>query len=38
MNFHRIIYLSSGEVLEDGDPKELLSNINTHFYKLYNHL
>ncbi|KAL4490821.1 hypothetical protein ABPG72_021875 [Tetrahymena utriculariae] len=38
MNFDRIIFLNQGEILEQGSPKELLDNSQSHFYSLYHHL
>ncbi|KAL4461618.1 hypothetical protein ABPG74_016242 [Tetrahymena malaccensis] len=38
MNFDRVIFLNQGEILEQGTPKELLENSQSHFYSLYHHL
>ncbi|MFA5317862.1 MAG: ABC transporter ATP-binding protein [Patescibacteria group bacterium] len=35
-NCDRIIVLKDGEIIENGEPKELLNNKNSAFYEMYN--
>jgi len=36
INSDRLLVLENGKIIEQGAPKELLSNKNTYFYKIYN--
>lgn len=36
MNSDRLLVLENGRILEQGSPRELLKNEDSHFYKIYN--
>lgn len=36
MNSHRLIAIENGKIIEEGEPRALLSNKNSYFYKMYN--
>lgn len=35
MNFDRILFLEEGVVVEEGEPKKLLENKKSHFYRMF---
>lgn len=36
LNFDKLLVLDNGKIIEEGIPKELLKDPNSHFYRLYN--
>lgn len=36
LNSDRLLVLGGGRIIEEGNPKELLENKDSHFYKIYN--